>query len=458
MDRKFLFLVMAMAVPSFAQESARPDATLAEILRRLDSLERENHELLQQVHDLREELHPVRATADQSKQDESPDQNPDQDQAQPTLDERVAVNEARIADQAQTKVEASQKFPLSLNGMLLFNAFANSQANGMSGYGLLTGPERMGATVRQTLLGLDFHGPSLPGGGQVRGSLMMDFWAGFSQPGTSWLRIRRADLSLEWPNRTFSVGQDKPLISPYQPDSLAEVGIPPLAGSGNLWLWLPQARYEERVHLGTSSGLTGQIALLQTDESYTMTPAEYPGILAQARPALEGRMAFWHKFDDVRRFDLGSGFHKSQTHVAGKSVDSRIASLDWRVVPFSHLEFTGTLYKGTNVSGLGSLGNGFGVSQYGRVQGVDSSGGWGQISAPLTKRLTWNLFSGFENDHATYLPSGNLVRNFTYASNLAYRLTPNVIVSFESLQMRGHTQSGLRSIHNHYDLALGYLF
>jgi hypothetical protein len=443
MDRKCLLLVVGMAVPMLAQESARPDATLTEILKRLDTLERQNRELLEQVHELREQIHPA-----QAKQEQNQDQE--------TLDERVAVNEARVADQAQTKVEASQKF--SLNGMLLFNAFANSRADGTSGYGLLTGPERTGATVRQTLLGLDFHGPALPGGGHVSGSLMMDFWAGFAPPGANWLRIRRADLSLEWPNRTFSVGQDKPLISPYQPDSLAEVGVPPLAGAGNLWLWLPQARYEERVHLGTSSGLTGQIALMQTNERYTTAPTEYTGSLAQARPAVEGRVAFWHKFDDVRRFDLGSGFHTSQTHVAGKSVDSRIASLDWRVVPFSHLEFTGTLYKGTNVSGLGALGNGFGVSQYGYVQAVESGGGWAQISAPLTKRITWNLYSGFENDQGRYLPYDNIVRDFTYASNVAYRLSPNVIVSFEGMQLRGHTQSGLRSIHNHYDLALAYLF
>jgi hypothetical protein len=447
MHRKCLLLVLAMSFQTFAQESARPDATLTEILRRLDALEHENRELLNQVHELREQLNPAQAKQEQT-----------QNQDQATLEERVDVNAARVADQAQTKVEASQKFPLSLNGMLLFNAFANSRANGTSGYGLMTGPERTGATVRQTLLGLDFHGPALPWGGHVNGSLMMDFWGGGVEPGTSWLRIRRANLAFEWANRTFSVGQDKPLISPYQPDSLAEVGVPPLAGAGNLWLWLPQARYEERVHLGTSSGLTGQIALMQTDEAYTTAPPQYAGNLAQARPALEGRVAFWHKFDDERRVDLGAGFHTSQTHVGGKSVDSRIASLDWRFVPSSHLQFTGTLYKGTNVSGLGALGNGFGASQYGSVRAVRSGGGWAQISAPLTKRLTWNLFSGFENDHGRYVPYDNIVRDFTYASNLAYRLSPNVIVSFEGLQMRAHLQSGLGSVHNHYDLALAYLF
>ena len=214
MLRKCLLLVLAMSFRASA-ESARPDATLTEYYAGWMRSSGENRELLNQVHELREQLNPV-----QAKQDLNRDQNQDQG----TLEERVEVNEARVADQAQTKVEASQKFPLSLNGMLLFNAFANSQGDGMSGYGLLTGPARTGATVRQTLLGLDFHGPALPWGGHVNGSLMMDFWAGGPEPGASWLRIRRADLSFEWANRTFSVGQDQPLISPYQPDSLTEVG------------------------------------------------------------------------------------------------------------------------------------------------------------------------------------------------------------------------------------------
>ncbi len=84
------------------------------------------------------------------------------------------MNEHRISEQAQTKVEASQKFPISLNGMVLFNAFANSAASGTDNageYGLLSGPNRSGATMRQTLLGFDFQGPALPGNGRVNASL-----------------------------------------------------------------------------------------------------------------------------------------------------------------------------------------------------------------------------------------------------------------------------------------------
>src|SRR5581483_5332996 len=141
--------------------------------------------------------------------------------------------------------------------------FANTGAvspENSGGYGLLTGPATSGATLRQTLLGLQFQGPSLPGDGRVNGSIMMDFWAGSPTAGSNWLRLRRADVSRDWQSRSFTVGQDKPLIAPYQPDSLAEVGIPPLAGAGNLWLWLPQVRYEERLHLAKNSGIKAQVS------------------------------------------------------------------------------------------------------------------------------------------------------------------------------------------------------
>ncbi len=448
-------LLPAIAISGFvslvrldAQEKPDSQTLMLQILQRLDSLERENKQLIEEVHALKQDLTSSRQTAAPAAPGE-----------QSSVEERVTVDENRINEQAQTKVEASQKFPISLNGMLLFNAFANTGESGAPGtYGLLSGPASAGATVRQTLIGLQFQGPSLPRGGQVHGSFMMDFGGGYSEPGTSWLRFRQGTLSLDWPNRSFSVGQDKPLISPYQPDSFAEVIIPPLAGAGNLWLWLPQARYEERLHFGTSTGLTGQVAVIETNEDYQTVPDEYANSLGLARPGLEGRLAFWHKFDDQRRFEFAPGFHVSSTHVAGASVASRIASLDWKVIPWSHLQFSGTVYRGENVASLGALSNGFSIFPNGSVRPVHSSGGWTQLAFPVTSRLTFNLFSGIESDRASDLIAAYATRDWTYASNVMYHLGPNVIVSAEALQTRLRLLSGGGEIRNHYDLALGYLF
>jgi hypothetical protein len=451
--RHEFILLLFIALPAAAQETGGSQASIAQVLQRMDTLERENRELLQEVRALRQEVeashaHPTAASSGSS-------------QPETSLQDRVTVNEHRIAEQAQTKVEASQKFPISLDGMLLFNAFANSAASDYadtSEYGLLSGPNRSGATVRQTLLGLEFQGPALPGDGRVSGSMMMDFWGGSSTPSAGWLRLRRAGVSLDWKNRSIFVGQDKPLISPFQPDSLAEVAISPLAGAGNLWLWLPQARYEERVHLGASSGLTGQVALIQTEENYETVPAEYSNSLELARPAVETRLAFWHKFDDVRRVEFGSGFHTSSTHVAGVSIPSYVGSLDWHIVPSAKIGLTGTVYTGQNVASLGALGNGFTILQNGTVRPVHSSGGWTQVSFPLTERLTFNLFGGIEDDRGAYSAAYSTVHNFTYASNVMYHVGPNVVVSLEALQMRARSLSGTSEIHNNYDVAVGYLF
>ena len=207
---------------------------------------------------------------------------------------RSAVNEQRVAEQAQTKVEASQKLPLALTGMLLFNAFSASKIPELGdAASQVYRSSNSGATLRQTQLGLQFQGPHLPGDGQVHGFLSMDFFNGPSYLGADWLRIRRGAISFDWQDRSLSFGQDKPLIAPRQPNSLAEVGIPPLAGAGNLWLWLPQARYEERHKLGLSSGITAQLAVMETDES------RLPCRWSMRRP--------WSKSDRRSRGGLRSG-------------------------------------------------------------------------------------------------------------------------------------------------------
>jgi len=446
-----------------AQQNVDSGQTIQRIQERLDSLEQENRQLLQEVRDLRKDLNAARQGAQPVQSGDAP---PKHDQAagepksaSPAVEDRVAVNEARTAEQAQTKVEASQKFPISINGMLLFNAFSNSKAANYQNatYELFSGPSSSGATFTQSLLGLGFQGPQLPGNGRVNGSIMMDFSGGptpSGQPGSNLFRIREADLSFDWKNRSISVGQYKPLIAPLAPQSLAEVAVPPLAGAGNLWLWLPQLRYEERIHLGLNSGITAQAAFLQTDEQYAKVSADYSSSLLAARPALEGRFAFWHKFDDVRRFEIAPGFHLSSTRVAGAIVPSRIASLDWSITPLSKLQFTGSVYQGQNVASLGSLGNGFTIGPGDIVRAVHSSAGWAQVAVPVTKRLTVNVFGGLENDDG----GSGVVRNWTYASNVMYHFGPNVVVSVEALQMRAKYLSGSHLVVNHYDLGVAYLF
>src|SRR5581483_4613893 len=120
MRRNLLPILLVVAINLCAQESGDSPAMMKQILERLNSLEQENKQLMQDVKSLREELaasrpaNEAKATANENKPD------------QPTIEERLSVEEQRTAEQAQTKVEAAHKFPIRLDGMLLFNAFANS--------------------------------------------------------------------------------------------------------------------------------------------------------------------------------------------------------------------------------------------------------------------------------------------------------------------------------------------
>ncbi len=179
-----------------------------------------------------------------------------------------AMQRARIDELAQTKVEASQKFPIRITGMALFNASVNGQYNGDSinppVASLRTGESTGGGTLAQTTLGLLFNGPQIFWRGKVNGSLYMDFFGGSTSSIGHLLRIRTAAINLDWTNTSIMFGQDKPIISPRDPDSLAQVGYSPLTGAGNPWLWQPQIRIEQRFALSQDSGLRLQAGVFQT--------------------------------------------------------------------------------------------------------------------------------------------------------------------------------------------------
>ena len=356
-------------------------------------------------------------------------------------------------------MESSHKLPISITGMLLFNSFHNSYSQQTpDSYYLLNGPNESGATVRQTMLGLQYQNSSLPGGGKLTGDLMMDFWAGGPYPATNWLRLRTAELSFDWDSRSFMVGQEKPLISPYNPNSLAEVGILPLAGSGNLWLWLPQARYEERLRFGPDSGLKLQAAVLQTQETYASVAPEYTSSLEKTRPAFESRLAFWHKWGEDRRIEVAPGFHASTTHVAGTAVDSRIASLDWLVAPWSKLQFSGAFFEGRDMANLGAPARRFHGVFHRAVIPVHGEGGWLQASYSPISRLTLNLFSGLQNNRTKDLAPADVITGFTYAGNVMYHFGPNVLIGVEALRLHASLLANPNQFQNHYDLSIAYLF
>ncbi|HET8547483.1 MAG TPA: hypothetical protein VFL57_05755 [Bryobacteraceae bacterium] len=425
---------------------AQSEVDLRAILDRLDRLERQNRDLIEEVRALRSELTAARTA-------EQPQQAP---QATP-LPERIAVAERRIEEHAESKVESAQKLPVRLTGMVLFNAFRNGRYSGTDEYprvaALNAGNRFSGAMVRQSVIGLEFNGGQTIGGGRLSGSLFMDFFAGSQNTLGHTVRIRTASAQIDWARTTLLVGQEKPIFSQRDPTSLAMVGVSPMTGSGNPWLWLPQVRVERRFTFGEETGLRAQIGVLQTNETAANTPAAFASTLARARPALEGRFLF-----HGGKLEVAPGFHLSTTHVAGISVPANAFSVDWLYAPWPSVRFTGLAYGGANLASLGTLRQGFTILGPRDAIAVRTRGGWAQLELIPAARLSFHLIAGQADDNDRDLRFGGIGKNQTYAANVMYRIGQNFIVAFEGSRVRTTYLRGPVRRNTHYDLAFAYLF
>ncbi len=434
----WLCLALALAPASLGAQTT-PDLT--QILARLERLERENRELTEQVRALQAQVGNTTP--------------PPAPQSSPTIAEQLEIHQQRIEEQAQTKVEASQKFPIRFAGMALFNSFVNSRQSGGSDYPVTaapTGVGHSGATLRQTILGLEFDGPQAILGGKVSGNVYMDFTSGGNALN---LHLRTASVQIDWKTRTLSAGLEKPIFNPREPSSLGQVVVSPLTGAGNLWLWLPQVRAEQELAFTPNTGIRAQIGAVQTRE---IGPSLGSGTFETVRPSAEGRFNFHHKFDEGRRLEFAAGFHASTTHAGGFSIPSNLYSLDWFVNPSKRLEFTGVFYSGQNVAGLGSgTRQAYTISKSGG-RTIGSRGGWGQFTLHTLPRLDFHFFTGQVDDRNADLGPGLIGKNLLFGGNAYFKLAPNVLAGIEATQLRTlYLGQGVR-INNHYDLALAYLF
>ena len=443
-----LALWLSWGTPAQAQTSD----DMRQILERLNRLEEQNRALAAEVRELRNELAATRAP---------------EPAAAPTTEERLDVQDSRIAEQAQSKVEASQRFPIRITGMALFNSYFNSKGSGGGEYPTFASPGREGsggATLRQTILGLEYSGPRTFWNGSLHGSLRMDFFGGTGRVLDQTVRLRTAAIGIDWKDRSLLAGIEKPIISPRDPSSLAQVGVSPLTGAGNLWLWIPQVRFQQDFRFSEQAGIRAQVGVVQTREatpdvaSSYGTPTSYATQPEPARPGIEARAEFFGGSE--RRIEIAPGVHHSISHVGGASVPSNVFTLDWLVRPWKPVEFTGMIFAGQNASPLGTGGAGPGLVLLGPglVQPVRIRGGWAQLAYQATQRLSFHFFSGQQDNRNSDLQPGRIGKNLAYGANFFYKLAPNVLASFEVSQFRTSYIGAGTVLNNHYDLSLAYLF
>ena len=297
--RRFLLCgLMAGAASGLHAQNAAPE--LQQVLQRMDRLEEQNRAMMAEIRALRQEL----AAAKPAGTEAAVVAEAEAGEEKGTVPERLDVQEHRTAQLDQEKVSSDHRLPVTLTGMLLMNTYWTGKGAAGDNPTLapaVPGAASGGATFRQSVLGLKLDGPVIVGGAKITGSVYADFAGGSGAALAQTVRLRVASVDAAWKRTTLTFALDKPILAPREPDSLAQVAVSPLTSAGNLWIWQPQARVEQRFAFGESAGLRAQVGVYQTSEGGAGISGEYAPTLAKSRPGYEGRFEFWGASGEDRR-------------------------------------------------------------------------------------------------------------------------------------------------------------
>ena len=119
----------ALLLLSCGTARAQNTPEIREILSRLERIEKDNDALRQQVGMLLARL----TSVTENSIARTPVSTDGVEPAEARIDqEQLTVQQSRVEELAETKVESSQRFPIHLTGMALFNAYLNGRANSES--------------------------------------------------------------------------------------------------------------------------------------------------------------------------------------------------------------------------------------------------------------------------------------------------------------------------------------
>jgi hypothetical protein len=414
------------------------------------------------------------------------------------LEEHQAVLDSEIATQDQTKVESESKYPVKITGMVLLNGFVNSSGVDVAANPALAigGSGSAGASVRQTMLGLDARGPHLFGANSFA-DLRMDFfgspaaaassatYSGYFNANTGLLRLRTAHAGLRWDQTEIYFALDRSIINAEAPTSLTAVALPALAWSGNLWTWNPQVGITQKFGPAESRGVELQAAIIDVGDA-PLTPVTAPsGSSATtppssaeqtSRPGVEARVALLGSEQDDNRNHFGvGGYFAPHLSALGNRYDSWAATLDTRLLLPAHLQFSGSAYRGLALGGMG--GGGYKDFAYSPnliaggyyFRPLDDAGGWAQLKEKVSERLEFNEAFGMDNvfaydlrryvvydvPMAQYL---DLARNRTITGNVIFSPSAYLLFSLEYRRLESAPVVGPSATSNIIGIGAGYKF
>jgi hypothetical protein len=263
--------------------------------------------------------------------------------------------------------------------------------------------------------------------------------------------------TITWPHAQLLLGQEAPLILERNPRSLASIGFPGFAGSGNLWLWIPQARFT--VEAGYTLRLAFQAAALAPTGGVAQGPFNTQPDSAErtGRPFLQGRLRLaWGPTDDQSEIGLGvhQGWLRGPNAAGDTILSSQAIAFDARF-KLGEIEILGEVFsgKGVAVLGGGAIGQTFGVN----AELVRSTGGWGQVNLRLRREWVVGGGCGIDDPDDADIGANGRLRNFVCEGHLDWRPAGPLVFGFEFRRFETEHQAGDFTA-THLNLAAGFRF
>jgi hypothetical protein len=487
-------LLLSGSVNGWTQTTSSPAAQPSEAMTdAVRELQAEVRELRTAVVELRSEAGQYRAETEQLRKElqatraasatAAPNGVTPLEERVSSLEESSQLLSSKVDDQYQTKVEAASKYRVRLSGIVLLNLFSNhgrmdSQETPTWAIPYIpnVSGQTLGASLRQSEIGLEVFGPRLAGA-RTSGNLQFDFSGG--SPNTpngvnlGLVRMRVASIRMDWKDTSLVAGQDNTFFSPLSPTSFASLAIPAFSYAGNLWGWIPQVRLEHRFNLseGQSVVLQGGILDNVTGElPSAFAPFAQAG-QSSGQPAYAGRVA-WTRSVFGMPLTLGAaGYYSRQTWSMNQNVDGWAAMTDWSVPLARRVSLTGEFYRGRAIGGLGGAvgrsvlfsGN---PSPQGQVRALNSVGGWSQLKVIATSKLEFNGAFGVDNPYASDVRGFSvspgfpapLLQNRSSLVNVIYRPRSDLLLSGEYRHLRTFDIDAGSPTADQVNLMMGILF
>jgi len=402
------------------------------------------------------------------------------------LEDSTSLIGAKVDEQYQTKVETASKYRARLHGIVLMNAFRNVGGSDNLDFpnfaqpaGAGTPRASIGATLRQSEIGLEIFGPTLAGA-KASADVQFDFSGGFPATGNGVnfgiVRLQTASLRLNWQHTSVVAGQDSLFISPLAPTSFASLATPAFAFGGNLWGWTPQLRVEHRFSISDQQTVSVQAGIL---DNLDWEPTYNPFYRTAQAGELSGQPAYavrtaWSRPVRQRLLSFGAaGYYGRQDWNWDRYVDAWAAMGDWQVPLGPRLLLSGEFYRGRGIGGLGASAGrsivygGNPAYRTSAVRGLNTAGGWAQLKLQLTSKLELNGVAaqddaltndirGFAVDQNNFSPI--LGRNRGALGNVVFRPRSDLVLSAEFRRLRSFPVYNTSSSTNQVNLAMGILF